>query len=67
VQGSRSFVDDRLLTVGEVAGTMRVSTMTVYRMIKGGDLAAIRVGRGYRIRQSEMERYLDERRVRSGA
>ncbi|HYG70766.1 MAG TPA: helix-turn-helix domain-containing protein [Actinomycetota bacterium] len=67
MQGSRSFVDDRLLTVGEVAGTMRVSTMTVYRMIKGGDLAAIRVGRGYRIRQSEMERYLDERRVRSGA
>ena len=67
MQGSRSFVDDRLLTVGEVAGTMRVSTMTVYRMIKGGDLGAIRVGRGYRIRQSEMERYLDERRVRSGA
>jgi excisionase family DNA binding protein len=38
VQGSPSFSDDRLLTVGEVAGAMRVSTMTVYRLIKAGDL-----------------------------
>ena len=66
MQGSRSF-EDRLLTAGEVAGTMRVSTMTVYRMIKGGQLPAIRVGRGYRIRQSEVERYLEERRVGSGS
>ena len=58
-----SFAHDRLLTVGEVAATMRVSNMTVYRLIKGGDLPAIRVGKSYRIRQSEMERYLDERRV----
>ena len=38
----RPFVGDRLLTVGEVAATMRVSNMTVYRLIKSGQLAAIR-------------------------
>jgi excisionase family DNA binding protein len=54
---------DRLLTVGEVAATMRVSNMTVYRLIKSGQLAAIRVGKNYRIRESDVDRYLDERQV----
>lgn len=54
-----------LLTVGEVAGIMRVSNMTVYRLIKSGQLAAIRVGKNYRIRRTDVERYLSERAVHS--
>jgi excisionase family DNA binding protein len=61
----RPLVGDRLLTVGEVAATMRVSNMTVYRLIKSGQLAAIRVGKNYRIRESEIDRYLSERSVRT--
>jgi excisionase family DNA binding protein len=49
---------DRLLTVQEVAGIMRVSNMTVYRLIRAGDLRAARVGRGYRIRERDVEAYL---------
>ncbi|MEA2446813.1 MAG: hypothetical protein QOK47_450 [Actinomycetota bacterium] len=52
-----------LLTVGEVAGVMRVSNMTVYRLIKSGQLAAIRVGKNYRIRRSDIDRYLTDRTV----
>jgi excisionase family DNA binding protein len=47
-----------LLTVAEVAASMRVSTMTVYRLIRSGDLRAMRVGRSYRVRRSEVEDYL---------
>jgi excisionase family DNA binding protein len=54
---------DRLLTVAEVAGTMRVSNMTVYRLIKNGDLPALRVGRNYRIRESDVDAYLSDRSV----
>ncbi|MDP8956783.1 MAG: helix-turn-helix domain-containing protein [Actinomycetota bacterium] len=54
---------DRLLTVADVAETMRVSNMTVYRLIKNGSLAAVRVGKNYRIRESEVDRYLSERSV----
>jgi excisionase family DNA binding protein len=61
----RPLVGDRLLTVGEVAATMRVSNMTVYRLIKSGQLAAIRVGKNYRIRESEIDRYLSDRSVRT--
>lgn len=59
----RPIVGDRLLTVGEVAGTMRVSNMTVYRLIKSGQLAAIRVGKNYRIRESDVDQYLSDRSV----
>ena len=54
---------ERLLTVSEVASVMRVSNMTVYRLIKSGQLSAIRVGKNYRIRESEVDRYLRERVV----
>ena len=55
---------DLLLTVGEVADVMRVSNMTVYRLIKSGQLAAIRVGKNYRIRRSDIDRYLTGHAVR---
>ncbi len=54
---------ERLLTVSEVASAMRVSNMTVYRLIKSGQLSAIRVGKNYRIRRSDVDRYLTERAV----
>jgi excisionase family DNA binding protein len=52
-----------LLTVAEVANMMRVSNMTIYRLIKSGQLSAIRVGKNYRIRRTDMDRYLTERAV----
>lgn len=55
-----------LLTVVEVAQLMRVSNMTVYRLIKSGQLSAIRVGKNYRIRATDIDRYLSERAVRVG-
>ncbi len=58
------YMGDRLLTVGDVAGILAVSNMTVYRLIKRGDLAAIRVGKNYRIRESDVDRYLSDRSVK---
>ena len=55
-----------LLTVGEVAQLMRVSNMTVYRLIKSGQLSAIRVGKNYRIRNADVDRYLTDRAVHVG-
>lgn len=45
----------RFLTVAEVAEMMRVSNMTVYRMVHAGQLPAIRFGRSYRIPESAVE------------
>lgn len=56
---SGPFGGDRLYTVAEVADHMRVSNMTVYRLIKAGTLPAIRVGKNYRIRGRDLAAYLD--------
>ena len=61
---AQPFVTGGLLTVSEVASAMRVSNMTVYRLIKGGELAAVRVGKNYRIREADLERFLQDRSVR---
>jgi len=46
--------DVRFLTVAEVAEMMRVSNMTVYRMVESGKLPAVRFGRSYRIPESAL-------------
>lgn len=50
----------RFLTVAEVATVMRVSKMTVYRMVHAGVLPAIRVGRSYRVPERAVRDYLRE-------
>ncbi|MGJ9413297.1 helix-turn-helix domain-containing protein [Aeromicrobium sp. CF4.19] len=48
------------LTVAEVAAQMRVSKMTVYRLVHAGELEAIRVGRSFRVPEGAVERYLEK-------
>lgn len=48
----------RFVTVSEVASALRVSRMTVYRMVKDGTLDAVRFGRSFRIREDSVESYL---------
>ncbi len=54
------------LTVAEVAASMRVSTMTVYRLIKAGDLASVRVGKSYRLREADVDAYISKRYTEAG-
>jgi excisionase family DNA binding protein len=53
------------LTVSEVAQLMRVSNMTVYRLIKAGSLKAVQVGNRYRVKESDVHQYLDDHYVRA--
>ncbi len=56
----------RFLTVSEVAELMRVSSMTVYRLIKASDLRAVRVGKSYRVREEDFDAYLAKRYTAAG-
>jgi excisionase family DNA binding protein len=56
----------RFMTVAEVAELLRVSSMTVYRLIKAGDLAAVRVGKSFRVREDDVDRYLASRYTQAG-
>jgi len=48
----------RFLTVQEVADVMRVSSMTVYRMVHSGEMPAIRFGRSFRIPENAVSHLL---------
>lgn len=51
----------RFLTPAEVAELLRVSSMTVYRLIKSGELRAARIGKSYRISEDDVDAYLQAR------
>ena len=54
------------LTVAEVAEHMRVSKMTVYRLVHAGDLEAVRVGRSFRVPEKAVEDYLGRSYFQAG-
>ena len=56
----------RFLTVAEVAETLRVSTMTVYRLIKAGELPSTRVGKSYRLSEDDVDAYLAKSYTQAG-
>jgi excisionase family DNA binding protein len=56
----------RFLTVAEVAGVMRVSKMTVYRMVHAGELPAVRVGRSFRVPEKAVHDYLRSAFIEAG-
>jgi excisionase family DNA binding protein len=56
----------RYLTVREVASMLRVSNMTVYRLINAGELPAVRVGKSFRLREDDVDRYLAARYTQAG-
>jgi excisionase family DNA binding protein len=56
----------KFLTVAEVAGVMRVSKMTVYRMVHSGDLPAVRVGRSFRVPEKAVHEYLRAAFIEAG-
>lgn len=55
---NRDVSDVKLMTVAEVAAVMRVSKMTVYRLVHSGELPAVRVGRSFRVTEEDVNEYL---------
>ncbi len=48
----------RLLTIRETAALLQVSTRTVQRLIRGKELRAFKVGARWRVRESELTKWL---------
>lgn len=56
----------KFLTVAEVAAVMRVSKMTVYRLVHSGELPAVRVGRSFRVPEDAVNEYLQRSFFQTG-
>jgi excisionase family DNA binding protein len=53
-------IAQEVLTVGDIAGYLRVSEATVWRWCNSGKLPAFRIGRSWRMRRSDLERYIEQ-------
>jgi excisionase family DNA binding protein len=51
------------LTTDEVLDYLKVTSRTIYRLIKAGDLPAVRIGRQWRFRQSDLDAWLDRQQA----
>lgn len=65
-QQDRSLTEMQFMTVAEVAAAMRVSKMTVYRLLHAGAMPSVRVGRSYRVPRKAVEDYLSGSYVEAG-
>ena len=54
---------DKQLSVAEVAYYFQLSAFTIYRWIRAGELKAEKVGRSYKVSQSEVNRFVDDHTV----
>ena len=50
--------DHELLTCEEAAAHLRVACQTVYRLLRGGGLPGVKVGRQWRVRRADLDAYL---------
>ena len=57
-KSERPLPEVSFLTVKEVADLMRVSKMTVYRLVHSGELTSVRVGRSFRVPEHAVHEYL---------
>ena len=64
--GEGSLSGAPFLTVAEVAARMRVSKMTVYRLVHSGELEAVRVGRSFRVPEPAVDTYLRKSYFQAG-
>ncbi|MEZ5159406.1 MAG: helix-turn-helix domain-containing protein [Marmoricola sp.] len=62
----RELSEVEFLTVAEVAQKMRVSKMTVYRLVHGGELPAVRVGRSFRVSEDDVNEYSQQELFQAG-
>lgn len=51
---------ENLLTINEIIEILKVSKLTIYRYIKAGKLPAYKVGRDYRVRQDDFDKFLEK-------
>ena len=58
-------MDETFLTTEEVLEYLQVNLRTVYRLIKAGKIPAVRVGRQWRFRRSDVDAWLESQRART--
>ena len=55
------------LTVSEVASLLKLSESTVYTMVRAGAIPAVKLGNQWRVSETRLDEWLEEKEDSSGA
>jgi excisionase family DNA binding protein len=55
-----ALMDDRILTLDEVSGYLKLNKATVYRMAQAGRIPATKVGKVWRFKESKVNAWLEK-------
>jgi len=51
----------RLLTIGEVSQSLQISSRTIWKYAKSGDLPTVRIGKLVRVRPQDLDAFIQSR------
>lgn len=54
--------EDKFYTIDEVAQTLKVNPMTVYRWIKTNKLVSLKAGKQYRVKKEDLDNFLNNKK-----
>jgi excisionase family DNA binding protein len=54
---------EAFLTTEEVLSYLKITPRTIYRLIRTGELPAVRIGRQWRFRRADLDRWLERQRA----
>jgi excisionase family DNA binding protein len=58
---------EAFLTTEEVLAYLKITPRTIYRLIRSGELPAVRIGRQWRFRRADLDRWLERQRAFSAS
>ncbi|NUR52951.1 MAG: helix-turn-helix domain-containing protein [Acidobacteria bacterium] len=54
---------EAFLTTEEVLSYLKITPRTIYRLIRSGELPAVRIGRQWRFRRADLDQWLERQRA----
>jgi len=57
-------VDETYYTLAEIAQRLKVSYRTAYRWVQAGELSAYKLGSDWRVAESDLQAFLQARKIR---
>jgi len=58
---------DRWMSSKEASGSLHISVRTLYRLIDDGEIAAFKIGRGIRLKEADVDAFVECARIEPGA
>lgn len=55
--------DSELLTIREVADYLKMGLLTVYKMVKVGKIPAFKIGKQWRVKKEDLEKYIETQKL----